>query len=321
MLDERRVQVRMDVNLEGTGIDPGPLQRYIQEQIYSLPGTNEHREVFTVLLTGSRATGTHGPRSDVDIDVVCPQAVYELVLSASQATGIIKAPGSFFRVLEGDDWGRYFGKERGRPHFSVTPLEQVEQHIRAYEDVPLWIWTNAHVLQDPNDQFRRTIEKFHGYPQEVLLREIRYRWMMAGYWEVECYPHHHGPDYEFLPGAAALLNAVNELLRLFFLVEGRPFPNTKRLMVHAEHTNLGKQFCGMLREIVSLVIAAERGESSTWDRLDRASEMLSGETRAAEELEDGCMRAMIEAGVDPQWAKADFRNIEELRSGRLGPLP
>jgi hypothetical protein len=51
------------MNLEGTGIDRDTLGRYIQEEVYSLPGVDRQREVFSVLLTGSRAwlSGSLGP--------------------------------------------------------------------------------------------------------------------------------------------------------------------------------------------------------------------------------------------------------------------
>ena len=53
-------QRQLDVDLKGTGIEPAVLERFIEEQIYSLPGTDRHREVFTVLLSGSRAVGADG---------------------------------------------------------------------------------------------------------------------------------------------------------------------------------------------------------------------------------------------------------------------
>ena len=75
-------------DLEGTGVCPADLKRYVEQQIYALPGTDRHEETFTVLLTGSRATGTRRPRSDVDIDVLCPRAVYDRVHAASRKTGM-----------------------------------------------------------------------------------------------------------------------------------------------------------------------------------------------------------------------------------------
>ncbi|MHB9130869.1 MAG: hypothetical protein ACYDBB_07225 [Armatimonadota bacterium] len=69
----------MAIQLDNTGIDATALQRYIEEQIYTLPGTDRQREEFTILLTGSRSMVLHSPQSDVDLDVLCPLEVYASV--------------------------------------------------------------------------------------------------------------------------------------------------------------------------------------------------------------------------------------------------
>jgi len=91
------------MELEGTGIDPAALEKYIQERIYTLPGVRRHDPAFSILLTGSRATGTHGPNSDVDLDVVCPKDVYQRVIQESIKSGIIRGRGDLF-ILRDDDW-------------------------------------------------------------------------------------------------------------------------------------------------------------------------------------------------------------------------
>ncbi|MHC4481056.1 MAG: hypothetical protein ACYS1C_08850 [Planctomycetota bacterium] len=76
-------------SLEERGIDPAALDRFIEEQIYALPGVDGPSEVFTILLTGSRGAGIHTDESDVDIDLVCPQAIYASrspALTASRST-------------------------------------------------------------------------------------------------------------------------------------------------------------------------------------------------------------------------------------------
>ena len=40
----------------------------------------------------------------------------------------------------------------------------------------------------------------------------------------------------------------------------------------------------------------------------------------AKRLQDGCSAAMIAAGVDGGWVKADYNNVDELLQGRLGPF-
>ena len=290
--------------LHDTGIEPPALERYVEAQVYSLLGTDRHRDVFSIVLTGSRATGEYRPDSDVDVDVLCPQSVYDRVHAASREAGIIDSPRSFFRVLKGDTWSQYFGEAFGRPHFSLIPLERVSREIASCRDVPLWIWTKARILTDPGDQFRSIVETFDGYPPDVLYKKIKYRWMMSAY-------------------ATGILNAANELLRFFFLVEGEPFPYAGKLMTYARDTNLGRRFCPLLERIIGLVVGTDEQTLPTWERLDRAFEMFccGDKSHEAAELQDAGAQAMIDAGVDPQWVKADFQNLEELLSGELGPPP
>jgi hypothetical protein len=308
---------------ETAGIDGDALWRFVEEQIYSLPGTSGHRDVFTILLTGSRGAGIHTPASDIDIDVVCPQPVYESVQRAALGAGIIRSRQSFWFVLRGDGWDRYYGKEMGRPHFSLTGLDDVADHFRRHEDVHIWIWTNAQVLADPQRQFQRIREAWQGYPPDVLVRKIKYRWLLAGFWDVEVYPYHHARDDELLAASSAIVNSVNELLRLFFLVEGKSFPYTEKLMRLAPRTELGRQFAPMLQQIVGLAVGERGAGQPAWERLDRAHEMLCMSDTSAEcrELEEACAKAMIAAGVDAQWVEADYDNVDELLLGRLGPVP
>ena len=196
---------------EAGGIDGDALQRYIDEQVYGLPGAATRRDALSIVLVGSRATGTFTDDSDVDIEVICPQAVYDDLARAARDAGIARAEHSFFHVLRQGDPKRYFGEAAGNPHFSVTPLEAIERQFRDYDDVPLWIWTRARVLADPGGQFRRVVDGFAGYPRDVLVRKLKYRWLRAGYWAIET-------------GGACLINTVHELARVCCLVEGKPFP-------------------------------------------------------------------------------------------------
>ena len=189
--------------------------------------------------------------------------------------------------------------------------------------MPIWIWLNAKVIADPNEQFRRIRNNWHGYPPDVLVKKIKYHWLLAGYCEADVYPHRHSQDDELLPALVAILGAVNELLRFFFLVEGRSFPYTEKLMRMAPKTKLGGQFVPMLQHLVDLAVGRAGGSLAVWERLDKALEMLCYYNKSEEcrRLDDACAEAMIAAGVDPKWVKADYDNVEELLIGELGPIP
>lgn len=309
--------------LESVGIEPKAVDQYIAEQIYTLPGVEHPEEQFSIVLTGSRSVGVHTPESDVDLEVLCPQSVYDAVHCAAMAAGIIRTPRSFLVMAPGPDWQRYFGPRMSRPHFSLQPLERLQRQFARYEDVPLWIYTNAKILRDPCDRFGALRSVFRAYPRDVLVQKIKYRWMLAAYWEIEVYPFHHKTDDELSAACMAIANAVAELQRLFFLVEGCPFPYPEKLARLAGTTRLGAQFCPMLQRVVDLAVGAQQSGADAWERLDAAIRLLcfSDESEECRRLEQTCAQAMLAAGVEPAWVKADFANIDELFAGELGPVP
>jgi hypothetical protein len=309
--------------LDNIGLDPAALYRFLEEQVYSLPGTDRHREEFSVLLTGSRATAMFSDGSDVDVDVVCPREVYNAVHRASREAGIANAEKSFFCFPRGGDPQRYFGEDKGYPHYSLTPLDTVERHFRDYEDVQLWVWTNAKVISDPGKQFGRLVRAFTGYPRDVLMRKLKYRWLRSEYAAIDVFPNHPSGDEDLLPAMGALSDAIADLLRLFFLVEGKPFPYTEKLMRYAPTTALGRKWGPSLQRLVALAVGKVEPESDPWTRLDRARELLICEdtSEEARQLWEDCSQAMLAAGVEPEWVEADYHNIDELLNGELGPAP
>jgi len=300
------------------GVAPAALRRCIEEQVYTLPGAKRPRGLFTVVLTGSRAVGLHTPESDIDLDVLCPQPAYESVLAASFAADLIKSAQSFFRHIP--DAGRYFGERNA--HLGLTSLARVEQQFRDYEDVPIWVWSNARIIVDPGDQFGHLREGFQGYPKSVLIRKIKYRWLLSDYWAIDVYPHHHRREDQLLPAAAAMSNAVLELLRFFFLVEGKPFPYAEHLARLSQQTALGRRFFPLLCRIGDLIVGRS-GPAHPWQRLDEAFRLLENADLSpeAQELWEACAEAMIAMGLDPQWVEAGYDNIDQLLSGDLGPPP
>ena len=94
----------MDCSIPDSGIPAEALGSYIEEQIFTLPGVADPRRELTILLTGRRATGTHTPRSDVDIEVLCGREVYTSIQQAMLAQGRIRTSGASFYVLQGDEY-------------------------------------------------------------------------------------------------------------------------------------------------------------------------------------------------------------------------
>ena len=310
------------MDLEGTGLSPEAMRQYIRRYIYALPGTDRAEEAFSILLTGSRATGHHSDDSDVDVDVLCPQEVYDAVLSACLEHGLIKSAGtSFFN--SGPEAVEMFGGGIGFPHFSLVPLEHIAARIEGHDDVTMWIYGHARVLTDPGRRFAAIAAGTRSYPPEVLVRKLKYHYLLEMYWSIDVTPHHHSRRDELLAAAAGMLNSMNEQLRLFYLVEGKPYPYTEALTRHAGETALGRRFLAFLIETTELILGARGSQRDAWDRLDEAFHVMhcGDESERSNEYFDAIDEAMVAAGVEREWVAGGYQNIDELLLGRLGPVP
>ena len=113
------------------------------------------------------------------------------------------------------------------------------------------------------------------------------------------------------------------MLKVFYLLDGHPFPYQEKLLPLAERTTLGRQFMPFLRRVLGLMAGTASPELSLWQRLDLAAQVLGDYDKSPDNntMEDACARAMIAAGLDPAWVAADFDNIDQLLWGELGPVP
>jgi hypothetical protein len=313
------------MNYEEAGLDAKALQRYIEEQIYTLPGTTEHRDKFTVLLTGSRATGAFRHDSDVDIDVLCSADVYRAVQQASLDAGIIRSRSSFLcpSPTTREDWGCYFGNDKGAPHFSLNTLESVRDQFAACEDPAVWIWTTAKVISDPDGRFQTIRNEFPGYTQDVLVRKLKYHWLSCWYSIIDVFPGRHQIDDNLLVAATALLNGIVEMQKVFLLVEGIPLPYTEKLPFYAGQTKLGRRFGPLLKRWVDLILGQTSSDLPAWDRLNAACDDIMDDQDRPETaaLEEAVVAAMIAAGVEKVWMENYYSNMGELLHGELGPAP
>jgi hypothetical protein len=311
------------MTLKDIGVNYTSLNRYINDNIYTLPGIDNHQDKLTVLLTGSRAFGKYTHSSDVDIDVLCTREVYNLIQAEMLKRDFTTSIDQAFYNLPKTGWEQYFGPGVERPHFTITPIEEVKRQIEEYQDIPLWVWSNALILNDPRDQFKDIIDNFHKYPEDILKTKIKYRYLLSSYWLIDGYPHNHAKDADFLSAAMALLNGIHELYRFFFLVEGKPYPYSEKLSLYVTETKLGKRFKPFTDRIINMVVGYDQDEKDVWKRLDRAIELIlyGNISPESNQLFDACDEAMIDAGIEEPWVKSSYDNIDDLLLGRLGPIP
>ncbi len=308
------------------GVSYVDLAKYIDEQIFTLPGIDNHREELTVLLTGSRALGQFSESSNVDLDVICSLEVYEKIQEEMLDKGRIPSKDHAFYYLPDENWERYFGDVVGRVHFTLTPIERLKEKFLAYDDVAMWIWTNALVIVDSKSIFKDFIDEFNGYPKDVLIKKIKYRYLLAHHWLVDGFPHNHQRKQEELFSASlSLLNGIHELYKLFFLLDHKPFPYSEKLPFFVNKTRLGEEFELLLTRIINLTLGYgfEFESIPIWERLNISIESLLYDDSNPDsmKLSREIDRLLLENGVDEKWVRGGYDNIEELLYEKLGPSP
>src|SRR5690554_2074882 len=120
---------KMEVNMIDIGLKWDDLERYIIEQIYTLPGIDNHEEELSVLLTGSRAINAYSKNSDVDLDVICSKETFEKIQKEMYRKGLTPNINQAFYYLPEKGWEKYFEDDVGRPHFTITSLDVIENQI------------------------------------------------------------------------------------------------------------------------------------------------------------------------------------------------
>jgi len=94
-------------------------------------------------------------------------------------------------------------------------------------------------------------------------------------------------------------------------------------MTLADSTTLGRQFKPMFQRAVDLVLGKAADTHRFADRVARAFAMFNDSQgcQECEQFEAAFFAKMSEIGVPTDWLKADFKNIDDLLLGRLGPAP
>ncbi|WDV44205.1 hypothetical protein PV797_11775 [Clostridiaceae bacterium M8S5] len=277
-----------------------------------------------MLLTGSRALGTYSCNSDVDIDIICSREIFDNIQRAMYQKKLTPNTSQAFYQLPTEGWDRYFGKEVSQPHFSITPIDVIEDQFKNYNDVAIWIWINAVIVIDPLKQFKSIVENFKGYTDDVLFRKVKYRYLLSLYWLIDGYPHHHkNKEEELFTASLSILNGINEMYRLFFLLDGKPYPYAEKLPIYASSTKLGKKFKAFFDKAINMTLGNGYEDITIWDRLDKVIEILLYEDKSKEarELSEACDNELLSLGINTDWVELGYDNIDELLHGKLGPTP
>ncbi|MCK5001027.1 MAG: hypothetical protein KAS23_15900 [Anaerohalosphaera sp.] len=302
------------------GLDAAKVDRFVEEAIYSLPGVEDEQRDIGVFITGSRAAALHQKDSDVNVNLVCSKAAFDRIGRQLADAGIVRTRENLFISIEPESAASYFGQRISQADISIICLDTLQKNLSEFNDEWMWVWQNAVRVADPGVRVEGLVEKYKFYPHDVLVRRIKYHWLRVGYWLLDVYPYPRGVESnaEILCAVNAILNAINEFMKVFLLAEDKCYPYQKHLSRVAASTRLGGKYCSLFKKYCTAIVSGQ--PDNTWERLDEIFEKLCCCDKSTEALAlwDHCSNAMVSAGLSRNWAEADHDNINEMLMGQLG---
>jgi len=285
------------------------IKDFVINEIFVMPELSEHKDKLNVYLTGSRATGGYTEKSDIDLDIICPQGIYDKIQANFVRSGKTPSIKASFYHLNDIDYQSYFGNI-GNPHFSITPQEKIYAKLKNYDEVNMWIWGNAKLLID-NGISSVFNESLFVFPQNILIEKLKKYYMDFMYYIIDAYPNNDtSKDMKHI-AVYSIYSALLSIYRFSFLAEKQPFPYTEKLVTHIKATKLYGAFANIFQEIYEL-LENINGEDA-WKKIEKCRGMLCyGDVyECSEELEEYMDNVMLELGCEEEWVKAGYDNIND----------
>lgn len=285
------------------------IKEFVINEIFVMPELSEHKDKLNVYLTGSRATGGYTEKSDIDLDIICPQDIYDKIQENFLRSGKTSSIKASFYHLNDIDYHAYFG-DIGNPHFSITPQEKILAKLKNFDEVNMWIWGNAKLLID-NGVSSVFTESLFVFSQDILIEKLKKYYMDYLYFIIDAYPNSDtSKDMKHI-AVYSIYSALLSIYRFSFLAEKQPFPYIEKLITHVKTTKLYTAFANVFQEIYGLLENID-GEDA-WERIEKCRAMLCYDDvyECSEELGEFMDDVMLKLGCDEEWVDAGYDNIND----------
>jgi hypothetical protein len=265
----------------------GQLGRYIGDALFDHPELTDARDTISLVLSGSRAVNYHVPSSDYDLLGVCDAETYARVCERAgrdpSAKGIHILPDK-------EEVRRRFGIE---VDVAVYEVGRIREAIRVYNDVVLWIWTNAQVILDRENTVAGLKSAIGPYPRETLESKIKEHFLRDFHLSVHALTYR--PESQNLFSVVhALAAKVGEYCRLCCLLDGKPFPYEKWLLRACGETHVGERLAPIFRRVLTTLTHLDNDLERSWPSVRQAVDAI--DTEACDILEG----AMVARGDRPR---------------------
>jgi hypothetical protein len=285
------------------------IKEFVLNEIFVMPELSAYKDNLNVYLTGSRATGGYSDKSDIDLDILCPQDIYGKIQENFFRSGKTSSVKASFYNLDDVDWRAYFG-DIGEPHFSISPQEKILAKLKKYDEVTMWIWGNAKLLVDNGVSSIFTQDLFV-FPQDILIEKLKKYYMDYLYHIIDGYPSHDDSNDMKHIAVYSIYSALLSIYRFAYLAEKRPFPYTEKLVTHVKTTGLYKEFADTFQEIYRLLESI--GGEDAWKKIEKCRGMLCYDDvyECSDALGKYMDAVLLKAGCDAEWVEAGYENIND----------
>ncbi|MCL2517644.1 MAG: hypothetical protein FWF15_03675 [Oscillospiraceae bacterium] len=280
-------------------ITPESIREFVINEIFVIPELSNYTDNLNVYLTGSRATDGYSGKSDIDLDIVCKQDIYDKIRSVIPT----------FYSLADSNFRSYFGDIR-IPHFSVSPQEKILAKLKNFDEVHMWIWGNAKLIIDNgiSSVFDKSLFVF---PQDVLIEKLKKIYMDFLYSIIDAYPNSDTSNDMKHIAVNSIYNALLSIYRFSYLAEKQPFPYTEKLVTHVKTKKLYMKFADTFKEIY--ILLENISGDGAWERIEKCRGMLCYDDKyeCSDELGEYMDNVMLEAGCEKDWVEAGYDNIDD----------
>ena len=279
-------------------------REYAKEIVLCHPILQGLQDEIGLVLSGSRAVGYHVPSSDYDYLALCDRPVYDDI---ARRAGLEREVTRINLPVDKEQIRRQFGIDA---EIAAWETERIERAFSEFNDVVLWIWTNAKILFDPANRVETLQRSVTGYPRDVLERKLRAHYLTDFHLSV------HGITYRYesqnvFSVVHALGAKIAGFCRLCCLLDGKPFPYEKWLLRACQETTTGSLLSPHLERALGNV-------TRLGDDLVERSELVKQAVYALDtEACDILEAALVEWGFDAKWIETAYADLGDVLLGLI----